>query len=40
MCELQASGGGAEKAPHHAILPVVVAEDREASSLSEFGHLL
>lgn len=27
-------------APHHAVLPVVVAEDREASSLSEFGHLL
>lgn len=25
---------------YHAILPVVVTEDREASSLPEFGHLL
>lgn len=24
---------------HHAVLPVTVAEDGEASSLSEFGHL-
>lgn len=25
--------------PHHPVLPVMVAEDGEASSLSEFGHL-
>lgn len=26
--------------PHHAVLPVIVAEDRETSSLPEFGHFL
>lgn len=31
---------GRVTAPHHAVLPVVVAEDREASPLPEFGRLL
>jgi len=34
-----AAGGTRERAPHHAVLPVVVAEDGEATPLSEFGRL-